>query len=226
MSNSADKVRNDFDRIARLTADEADHVGPYDAFIFELIPADCVHVLEVGCGTGRFSRALAARGHRVTGIDLSAEMVRVARSRTLPDVPATFECADLLQVSAGECAYDAVVSIAMLHHVAADAAIRRMAGLVRPGGVLVIHDIRADAGVWDLPRSALALAARLWAAARGRRERIRGAVRAAWDEHGRGERYATIDEARHMAQTYLPGAQVYRHLQWRYTVAWRKPAAA
>jgi ubiquinone/menaquinone biosynthesis C-methylase UbiE len=38
-------------------------------------------ILDVGCGTGRWSAALAERGSRVWGIDPSAEMVGLARQR-------------------------------------------------------------------------------------------------------------------------------------------------
>lgn len=46
-------------------------------------------VLDVACGEGRYSRALARRGVRVTGIDLSKELLLVARekSRLLPGCP-------------------------------------------------------------------------------------------------------------------------------------------
>src|SRR5262245_61711580 len=38
-------------------------------------------ILDMGCGTGRLAVALAERGHRVTGADPSAGMMRVARNR-------------------------------------------------------------------------------------------------------------------------------------------------
>jgi SAM-dependent methyltransferase len=46
-------------------------------------------LLDVGCGGGRYARAFAARGLKVTGVDLSAEMLEDARARSpnLPGMP-------------------------------------------------------------------------------------------------------------------------------------------
>ena len=49
------------------------------AFLLEeLSPAAGTHVVDVGCGTGRHSRALADRGLRVTGVDLSHGLLTAA----------------------------------------------------------------------------------------------------------------------------------------------------
>jgi 2-polyprenyl-3-methyl-5-hydroxy-6-metoxy-1,4-benzoquinol methylase len=223
MRASIDKVRRDFDRIALATACDTGHSGPYDDFILQQIPIDCSRVLDVGCGAGAFSRTLAARGHRVTGVDLSPEMIRLATMRSDPKLDVTFRCADFMHEQHLEAGYDAVVSISMLHHVLADEAIPRMAGLVRPGGVLVVHDVTSDSGMWDWPRSAVAIVARAIGRLRMGRIRDRAAVRSAWRDHGRGERYLTIEDARNLARRLLPSARVHRHLQWRYTVVWRRP---
>jgi SAM-dependent methyltransferase len=45
-------------------------------------------ILDVGCGEGRYARALQARGCRVTGVDLSRELLEEARRRS-PDLPGT-----------------------------------------------------------------------------------------------------------------------------------------
>src|SRR5512136_2085211 len=38
-------------------------------------------VVEIGCGSGELARGLAAKGWKVLGIDLSAEMLRLARKK-------------------------------------------------------------------------------------------------------------------------------------------------
>src|SRR5437868_2151773 len=58
----------------------------YPAAVFEdlanfgaLAPGS--RVLEIGCGTGQATLALAERGYRVTAIDLGAEMAAIARRK-------------------------------------------------------------------------------------------------------------------------------------------------
>jgi SAM-dependent methyltransferase len=50
----------------------------YSGAFFELVPLPAGRTLEVGCGEGRVSRDLAARGHHVTAIDASPTLVRLA----------------------------------------------------------------------------------------------------------------------------------------------------
>jgi 2-polyprenyl-3-methyl-5-hydroxy-6-metoxy-1,4-benzoquinol methylase len=225
MGESVDKVREDFDRIARLTAGDPEPLALYDRYLLREIPRSLHRVLEVGCGTGGFSRALADRGHRVTAVDLSPEMVRVARQRTSAAQDVTYLCGDLFGDSLDAQTYECVVTIATLHHLPLDAAVQRLSRMVEPGGTLLVHDIRSDAGIADGLRLPLAVGARVWTRVRAGRLRERAAVRAAWDEHGREERYLTMAEVAVWCRAYLPGARIIRHLQWRYTVVWRKPTA-
>jgi SAM-dependent methyltransferase len=220
-----DKIREEFDRIARVTVDQPIHPSPYDAFLLQQIPISLRRVLEVGCGTGGFSRALANRGHKVTGLDLSPEMIRVARQRLETAHQVQFVCGDFLNDSVGgDDLFDCVVSIATLHHLDLKGAVRRMVGLVREGGLLLIHDLRSDAGPGDWLRSVLAVGVRAWTRLCTRRQFWdQPEVRAAWAEHGRGERYLTMREAEAWTNALLPGALTVRHLQWRYTVVWRRP---
>ena len=93
-------------------------------------------VLDVGCGTGRVTAALAAlvpRG-RVQAIDASPDMVELARRR-LGD-RAEVWCQDVLDLDVAD-PVDAIVSTATLHWVTDhDRLWTRLAGALRPGGVL------------------------------------------------------------------------------------------
>lgn len=225
MSQHSERVRDDFDRIAQLTAGDADRLSPCESLVIGLIPPELRSVLEVGCGAGAFSRALAARGHEVTAVDLSPEMIAAARARAGASHRVTYVCGDFDREPPEGAAFDCVVSVAALHHMPREAAVRRMARLVRPGGLLVVHDLRADASARDYALLPLAVAARWWAVLRGGRRRESAAVRAAWREHGRHERYETMAQVRDWSRELLPGSRALRHLQWRYTVLWRRPAA-
>jgi len=96
-------------------------------------------VLDVGCGTGRVTEALLAlvpRG-RVLALDASADMVALARER-LGD-RATVWCQDVLDLDLEE-PVDAVVSTAALHWVTDhDRLWVRLAGALRPAGMLEIQ---------------------------------------------------------------------------------------
>jgi 2-polyprenyl-3-methyl-5-hydroxy-6-metoxy-1,4-benzoquinol methylase len=54
-------------------------------------------ILELGCGSGRLSRALATRGHRVTGVDISREMLARASMQDTTDI--AYICADMAEIS-------------------------------------------------------------------------------------------------------------------------------
>jgi len=96
-------------------------------------------VLDVGCGTGRVTEALlelVPQG-RVLAIDASADMVALARKR-LGD-RAEVWCEDVLDLELRD-PVDAIISTATLHWVPDhDRLWRRLAGVLRPGGVLEIQ---------------------------------------------------------------------------------------
>jgi SAM-dependent methyltransferase len=224
MSRSASGVQADFDRIAGLVADEPDRPDRYESFLLRQLPASCRQVFEIGCGAGRLARAIAGRGAKVTGLDSSPEMIRLARQRTRDDARIEFVCRDFSVHASDSTRYDCVVSVATLHHLPAAATLARMASMVRPGGVLLIHDVRSPSGIRDWLLSALAAAfngdAAWWVRRRLRENR---ALRDAWQGHGLGERYLTMAEVRALCGTTLPGARSYWHPLWRYTIVWTKP---
>ena len=74
-------------------------------------------VLDVGTGTGRAAIGLARRGARVTGLDASAEMLRVARARAAEaGLEADFEVGDAHQLAYPDRAFHCAVSLRVLMH--------------------------------------------------------------------------------------------------------------
>jgi 2-polyprenyl-3-methyl-5-hydroxy-6-metoxy-1,4-benzoquinol methylase len=92
--------------------------------------------LDVGCGSGIFSRYLASHRWRVKAIDLSPKMIETARS--ISDANIEFEVARIEDLASNE-QFDAIVAFSMLEYVEEDdVAIQKFADMLPNGGVLVI----------------------------------------------------------------------------------------
>ncbi len=95
--------------------------------------------LDAACGTGRHAKYLASLGHRVTGIDSTAEMLRLA----MAEVPAAhFQTADLTAIPLSDGEMDLTVcTLALTHCSDLGPPIREIGRVVRPGGHVVISDV-------------------------------------------------------------------------------------
>jgi 2-polyprenyl-6-hydroxyphenyl methylase/3-demethylubiquinone-9 3-methyltransferase len=100
-------------------------------------------VLDVGCGGGILAEAMARRGARVTGIDLSEKALRVAELHLLEsklDV-------EYKKISVEECtgAFDAVTCMELLEHVPDPASmVASCARLAKPGGHVFFSTINRN----------------------------------------------------------------------------------
>ena len=94
-------------------------------------------VLDVGCGGGILAEAMAQRGARVTGIDLSTKPLRVAQLHALESGVAVDyrESSAEAQAAESPAAFDVVTCMEMLEHVPDPAStVRACSTLARPGG--------------------------------------------------------------------------------------------
>ena len=118
-----------------------------DAF-FALMPAPGLQTLDVGCGEGRVSRDLAARGHRVVGLDASPTLVRAAQ-HAHPEGEYVVGLAEALPFT--DASFDLVVAYNSLMDVGdMPRAIAEAARVLQSGGrfcACIVHPI-AFAGKW------------------------------------------------------------------------------
>ena len=223
------RIREEFDQIALLTEQHGSgRVGDiYYDYLMRHLPPRPESVLEVGCGAGAFTRLMASRARSVTALDLSPQMIRLAKSHPARYDNIEYLLGDVMRLPLPAEGFDCIVSLATLHHLPLTQALLKMKDALKPDGVLIIHDLVAAAGVVDRGVSALAYpvsaARRFWKTGRLRMPRE---VRKAWAEHGKNEVYLTPDGVREMCEKYLPSALYKRHLLWRYTVVWHKRDAA
>lgn len=86
------------------------------ATLLSYLPKDLrgVTILDAGCGTGALAVAAAERGAKVTAIDLSPQLVAVARERLPKHLDVTFLSGDMLDPSMGK--FDYVVAMDSIIH--------------------------------------------------------------------------------------------------------------
>jgi 2-polyprenyl-6-hydroxyphenyl methylase/3-demethylubiquinone-9 3-methyltransferase len=101
-------------------------------------------VLDVGCGGGLLAEAMARKVARVTGLDMAAELLEVARLHALESGVAVNYLLESAEQHAVEHAagYDVVTCMEMLEHVPDPAqVVVALATLVRPGGHVFLSTI-------------------------------------------------------------------------------------
>ncbi|UCF96314.1 MAG: class I SAM-dependent methyltransferase [Spirochaetaceae bacterium] len=108
-------------------------------------------ILDIACGTGGYSIALAEQGHRVTGVDLDRAMIDAARGKLLErELEVEFRVLDMLAMTASLSAgFDLAFCIGnSLVHLESEEQIRQLLGdcrfLLRPGGTLIVQIINYD----------------------------------------------------------------------------------
>jgi 2-polyprenyl-3-methyl-5-hydroxy-6-metoxy-1,4-benzoquinol methylase len=98
-------------------------------------------LIDVGCGSGYLTRAMAERGARVTGIDLSPRMIALAeRHEAESPLGITYRVADATDIgsSMGPATFDMATSCMALQDMPnADGVIRGVHAVLRPGGRFV-----------------------------------------------------------------------------------------
>lgn len=90
--------------------------------------------LEVGCGTGMFTEMFAQSGASILAVDISGDLLELARERKLNPERVTF-----LEAPFEDCGlhgpFDAVIGSSILHHLDCGQALPKIYALLKPGGM-------------------------------------------------------------------------------------------
>ena len=216
-------VEADFDRLALMDDEGWTTNNHYHDSLLKHVPRNCENALEIGCGTGAFARQLAKVSERVIALDLSPEMIRVARSRSTQFANLEFQLTDAMTWDFPQAHFDFICSIATLHHTEQRQLLAKMRDALKPGGVMEILDLVESNGfverMIDVAGLGASGALRL---IRNGRLNPPAEVRKAWEQHGKHDHYLTVSDVRALADEILPGASVRRCLFWRYELVYRK----
>ncbi|MBV8956579.1 MAG: class I SAM-dependent methyltransferase [Solirubrobacterales bacterium] len=177
------------------------------------MPPECRRALDVGCGEGTLTRQLRRSVSSVTGIDCDPPSIAAAGAH--PEAgDIAYVQADFLTARFSPGSFDLITAVASLHHMDADAALRRMRALLAPGGVLVAVGLARSRYPGDLPRDVASVVV----------NRLSRLTRNVWESPSPPmPPRASYAEMRETGQRLLPGARFRRHLLWRYSLVWQRP---
>lgn len=216
-------IQTEFDRIALVSPDGSLQNIHYHNFLLRHLPPNAEHALEIGCGKGEFSRRLAEKSQRVLAIDLSPEMIRIARANSEHVSNLEFQIADVMSYDFPAEGFDCIATIATLHHLPWRGILLKMKAALKRRGALLILDLFEPTGAIDALLNPLAVSVsgtlRL---IHHRRLLPSREVRAAWAAHEAHDTYPTMKEVRTLCAEILPGAKIRKHLLWRYSIIWVK----
>lgn len=128
------------------TAERAEREADLLVELLGLRPGD--RVLDAACGYGRIANRLARRGFDVVGVDLSEELIDAARARVPADGRLPKYIVGDLREFANDGDFDAAIcwftSFGYFDDSTDRAILGRLAGALRPGGVLALEILGAE----------------------------------------------------------------------------------
>lgn len=218
-----DVIIDDFNKIANTKPSNWEHNNHYHNFLLKFIPNECEKAIDIGCGTGEFTRLLAEKSYIVEGIDLSPEMIKVAERQSRKYNNIKYQIKDISEFDLGQEKYDCIVSIATFHHLQFKEMLLKIREALKPNGVFMILDLYEEEKLTDYLISIAAIPINIitMLIKTGKVKKSKEEINA-WNEHAKHDKYMTIKNVEKISREIMPGAKLQRHLFWRYSLVWRK----
>lgn len=144
MAYDFDKIARDYDRMNHLMTLGLDCLWRRRA-----VRGLHGNVLDVACGTGDMVVELLKYGCTVTGVDLSEEMMAIARQKA---PAATFMLADAEHLPFPDETFDAVTcAFGVRNFVHLEQGLSEMLRVLKPGGTMVILELATPDSAWARP---------------------------------------------------------------------------
>ena len=126
--------------VALLRAESRTKIAWIKALLSEKGLSPSARILDVGCGAGFISNALAEEGYDVTGIDLSGPSLETARRHQPKSKKIAYFQQDALHMDFMPESFDIVLMMDFLEHVDRPAeAVTEGSRLLKPGGIIFYH---------------------------------------------------------------------------------------
>jgi SAM-dependent methyltransferase len=97
-------------------------------------------VLEIGCGTGLFTKELARTDNAIVAIDVSDALIMKAKERISPATNVSFIVGNAYETEFKSGSFDFIVGSSSLHHLDVDLALREFSRILKPGGGMMFTE--------------------------------------------------------------------------------------
>jgi ubiquinone/menaquinone biosynthesis C-methylase UbiE len=216
-------LKKDFDEIARIYHPKWDHNVHYYKYLSKLIPENCETILDIGCGNGEFARLISNKSKKIICMDISPEMISIAKSQSKDYPNLEFEAGNVFHKNIPAGSFDCVVSIATFHHYLLEDVMRRSIEWLKEDGKLIVFDVYKPKTFYDFVYSLIAIIPDVFLNyIKNRHIRESKQIRQVWNNHSKNDRVITFNEVYKAAFRASATVKIKRHLFWRYSVICKK----
>jgi ubiquinone/menaquinone biosynthesis C-methylase UbiE len=140
MKKSIYKINTEvYNKLGKKYLNDSKKITPPERLAFSKLFKKGIHILDVGCGGGRDAKFFIAKGFKVTGIDPSSVLIKLARKEA---PKAVFQCVDMLKMKFPKETFNGIWAQAVLLHLKRSdipRALRKLYTILKKDGVIHIR---------------------------------------------------------------------------------------